>query len=116
MRAVLVGEYIKSHREKQGITQEELCAGICSKSTLSRLERGKQTPGRDKLYALLHRLGLPEDRVFVVVSEHDVEIQKLKKSMSNPFPAVIFIHCHGINENNTSGHLIWTFDMSVHNK
>ena len=23
MRAVLVGEYIKSHREKQGITQEE---------------------------------------------------------------------------------------------
>lgn len=81
MRAVLVGEYIKSHREKQGITQEELCAGICSKSTLSRLERGKQTPGRDKLYALLHRLGLPEDRVFVVVSEHDVEIQKLKKSI-----------------------------------
>ena len=43
MRTVLVGEYIKSHREKQGITQEELCAGICSKSTLSRLERGKQT-------------------------------------------------------------------------
>ena len=81
MRTVLVGEYIKSHREKQGITQEELCAGICSKSTLSRLERGKQTPGRDKLYALLHRLGLPEDRVFVVVSEHDVEIQKLKKSI-----------------------------------
>ncbi len=81
MRAVLVGEYIKSHREKQGITQEELCAGICSKSTLSRLERGKQTPGRDKLYALLHRLGLPEDRVFVVVSEHDVEIWQLKKDI-----------------------------------
>ncbi len=81
MRAVLVGEYIKSHREKQRITQEELCAGICSKSTLSRLERGKQTPGRDKLCALLHRLGLPEDRVFVVVSEHDAEIQKLKKSI-----------------------------------
>lgn len=81
MRAVLVGEYIKSHREKQGITQEELCAGICSKSTLSRLERGKQTPGRDKLYALLHRLGLPEDRVFAVVSEHDVEIWQLKKDI-----------------------------------
>ncbi|MDE7218128.1 MAG: helix-turn-helix domain-containing protein, partial [Oscillospiraceae bacterium] len=81
MREVLIGEYIRSHRKKQGITIEDLCAGICDRSTLSRLERGKQTPSRDKLYALLHRLGLPEDRVFVLVSEHDREIKALKQDI-----------------------------------
>lgn len=81
MREILIGEYIRSHRKKQGMTIEELCAGICDRSTLSRLERGKQTPSRDKLYALLHRLGLPEDRVFVLVSEHDREIKALKQDI-----------------------------------
>ena len=37
----------KNHREAHGMTQSELCAGICDPSTLSRLERGRQTPGRD---------------------------------------------------------------------
>lgn len=81
MREILIGEYIRSHRKKQGMTIEELCAGICDRSTLSRLERGKQTPSRDKLYALLHRLGLPEDRIFVLVSEHDREIKALKQDI-----------------------------------
>lgn len=81
MREVLIGEYIRSHRKKQGITIEDLCAGICSVSTLSRLERGKQTPSRATVNALLHRLGLPEDRVFVLVSEHDREIKALKRDI-----------------------------------
>lgn len=81
MREVLIGEYIRSHRKKQGITIEDLCAGICSVSTLSRLERGKQTPSRATVNALLHRLGLPENRVFVLVSEHDREIKALKRDI-----------------------------------
>lgn len=81
MREMLIGEYIRSHRKKQGITIEDLCAGICSVSTLSRLERGKQTPGRTTVNALLHRLGLPEDRFFVLVSEHDLEIRALKQEI-----------------------------------
>ncbi len=81
MQEVLIGEYMKNHREAHGMTQSELCAGICDPSTLSRLERGRQTPGRDTIYALLHRLGLPEDRVFVLVTEHDVEIRKLKQEI-----------------------------------
>lgn len=81
MRVILIGEYIRSHRKKQGMTIGELCAGICDTSTLSRLERGKQTPSRDKVNALLHRLGLPEDRFFALVSEHDMEINALKKEI-----------------------------------
>ena len=81
MREIPIGEYIKNYRRKREITQEELCSGICSVSTLSRLELGKQTPSRDTLRALLHRLGLPEDRVFVLVSEHELEIQTLKQAI-----------------------------------
>ena len=78
MREIPIGEYIKNYRRKREITQEELCSGICSVSTLSRLELGRQTPSRDTLRALLHRLGLPEDRVFVVVCEHELQIQTIK--------------------------------------
>lgn len=81
MQEMLIGEYIRSQRKKQGMTQEELCEGICDISTLSRLERGKQTPNWNKVYALLHRLGLPEDRVFVLVSRHDLEIRALKRDI-----------------------------------
>ena len=81
MQEMLIGEYIRTQRKKKDMTQEALCDGICDISTLSRLERGKQTPKRDKVYALLHRLGLPEDRFFVLVSPHDQEIQALKREI-----------------------------------
>ena len=79
MRTEKLGEYIQKCRKAKKLTQEELCAGICDRTTLSRLERGKQTPGRDTLRALLHRLGLPED--LVPESEHDAKISALKKDI-----------------------------------
>ncbi len=79
MRTEKLGEYIQKCRKAKKLTQEELCAGICDRTTLSRLERGKQTPGRDKLCALLHRLGLPGD--LVPESEHDAKISALKKDI-----------------------------------
>lgn len=81
MRELLLSEYIKSQRERRQMTQEALCAGICDVSTLSRLERGKQTPSRDTVVALLHRLGLPHDRFFALVSENDREIRALKRDI-----------------------------------
>lgn len=45
MQEVLIGEYMKNHREAHGMTQSELCAGICDPSTLSRLERGRPPAG-----------------------------------------------------------------------
>lgn len=79
MRTEKLGEYIQKCRKAKKLTQEELCAGICDRTTLSRLERGKQTPGRDTLRALLHRLGLPGD--LVPESEHDAKISALKKDI-----------------------------------
>lgn len=53
-----VGEYIKSRRKSLGITQEELAKGVCSVITLSRIERGEQTPQSSTLISILQRLGL----------------------------------------------------------
>ena len=44
MRGILIGWIIKQTREEIGLTQEQLCEGICTPATLSRIENGKQAP------------------------------------------------------------------------
>ena len=46
MKNVFLGEYIKQRRLDLGLTQEQLCDGICEPVTLSRLENGKQTAAK----------------------------------------------------------------------
>ena len=53
MNVYFLGEYIKKQREKLGLTQEQVCEGICEQVTLSRLENGRQTPSRTRVNALL---------------------------------------------------------------
>lgn len=69
MKNVFLGEYVKQRRLDLGLTQEQLCDGICEPMTLSRLENGKQTPSRNRINALLQRLGLPDDRYFALLSK-----------------------------------------------
>ncbi len=56
-----VGKLIKDRRKEQNITQEELCDGICTASTLSRIESGKFNSNTGVLTRLLERLGLSAD-------------------------------------------------------
>ena len=44
MQNYKLGEYIRQRRLDLGLTQEQVCAGICESVTLSRVENGKQTP------------------------------------------------------------------------
>ena len=48
MKNVFLGEYIKQRRLDLGLTQEQLCDGICEPMTLSRLENGKQNGSPSK--------------------------------------------------------------------
>ena len=82
MKNVFLGEYIKQRRLDLGLTQEQLCDGICEPMTLSRLENGKQTPSRNRINALLQRLGLPDDRYFALLSKNELEMEALKKEIS----------------------------------
>ena len=81
MQNLLLGEYIKQRRLDLGITQEQLCAGICEPMTLSRLENGRQTPHRNRINAILQRLGLPDDRYFALLSKRELEMEALKKEV-----------------------------------
>ena len=66
MEGGFIGETIRRKRMDAGLTQEELCAGLCDPSTLSRIETGKQAPSRNLANALLERLGLPNDRYYAL--------------------------------------------------
>lgn len=56
MEVLDIGKIIKYERYKRGITQEELSYGICSVSTLSRIERGLQNPSRTTITSLFKRI------------------------------------------------------------
>ena len=81
MQELSLGEYIKRERLRQGITQEQLCEGICEPITISRMENGKQTPSYERIRAFLHRLGLPDDRYFALLSPTDMEIRTLQDEL-----------------------------------
>lgn len=76
-----IGEYIKRKREEKEIKQDELCYGICDRSTLSRIERGKQEPSYYILKALLQRLGISEDRCQILMGAQEFEIAELQKEI-----------------------------------
>ena len=63
MASYTIGELIRDARERLHYSQEELCYGICTPSTLSRIENGLQTPGRKTLEGLMQRLGVA-DRIY----------------------------------------------------
>lgn len=81
MKEIFLGEIIRQRRLELGLTQEQLCEGICESMTISRLERGKQTPSRNTIIAILQRLGLPDDRYYALLSKNEVAISSLEKEI-----------------------------------
>ena len=82
MQTYSAGDYIKKQREEKQISQDALCLGICNKSTLSRIERGKQEASYSVLKLLLERLGLPGERCQILMSQQDFVINDLQKEIT----------------------------------
>lgn len=82
MQEIFLGEAIKQRRLKMGLTQEQLCEGICEPITISRLENGRQTPSRNRITALLERLDMPADRYVALLSKHELEIESLHSQIT----------------------------------
>ena len=55
MEKMLIGAYIKQKREDKGWSQDALCEGICSRTTLSRIENDTQAPS----FAVLKNMTAP---------------------------------------------------------
>lgn len=78
MSEAFIGSFIRQRREDLGLSQYQLCEGICGVTTMSRLERGSQTPSRNVVNALLQRLGLPSDRYLTLLNRNEIEINALR--------------------------------------
>ena len=81
MQNFFLGDYIRQRRLELGLTQEQVCEGICEPITLSRIENGKQTPSRVRINAILQRLDLPEDRYYALLTKEELEIEALEKEI-----------------------------------
>lgn len=73
-----IGEFIKEMRERRGYTQEELSFGICSASSLSRIETGMQNPSNQTLDALMERLGMENGMLAEFMSREEAEYYRIK--------------------------------------
>jgi len=53
-----IRETIKQARKEKGMSQKELCKGICSRLTYLKYENNKSEISSDKLLKILDKLGL----------------------------------------------------------
>lgn len=81
MKEFKFGTYIKKRRKELGISQEDLCEGLCSVSTLSRLENNQQTPSRSLARQLLERLGLPKNRFIALWDQQSISAEALVREI-----------------------------------
>lgn len=78
-----IGKIICREREHAGISQNELCAGICSVTTLSRLEWREKNIGKWTIDAFLQRLGKSQDKFWTIVHIGDYELMELRRRIWN---------------------------------
>ena len=83
MQHYFLGEAIKKRRLELGLTQEQLCEGICEPITISRLENGKQTPSRNRINALLERLDMPADKYHALLSKNELDVDALQEKINS---------------------------------
>lgn len=82
MQMYNIGYYIQRIREEKNINQRDLCRGICDRTTLSRIENGKQEPSYHVLKALLQRLDVDETQALLLLGPQDFEISNLQKEIT----------------------------------
>jgi len=75
-----VGEILRETRERKKCSQEEVCYGICTPSTLSRIENGMQIPGRRILEALTQRLGITDNLYTTYMGREELELYETGKA------------------------------------
>lgn len=78
-----LGDYIRRRRKELGMHQSQLCEGICSVTTLSRLESGKQATERRISDALLQRLGVVPEQYTSLLDQDSFTIEELRHEMAD---------------------------------
>lgn len=78
MSVYAVGNIIREARKRKGLTQEEICHGICSVSALSKIENGSMNPTLKTMRSLAERAGLSPTAIDFCVSKADLKKYQLE--------------------------------------
>ena len=78
-----IGDLIKYERKAKGLSQEKLSTGICSVSNLSRIESNEQAPTRQKLQAILERLGITGDYLLPFANIQEVKALEVEREINH---------------------------------
>ena len=97
----LIGQTIKWHRIRQGITQEQLAEGICSSAYLSKLENNQISFNKEIVSQLCERLELPVEKFIAPSDEH------VKKTLENWIDA---LHHYDLKKADAYYHEIQSLD------
>lgn len=81
MAVYQINENIKFTRESLGMTQEELCDGVCSTETLSRIETGKHTPNRTTYKKLMEKMGKSGEKYLPFIRSEDIHVHLEKEKI-----------------------------------
>lgn len=81
MAVYSMGTILKKCREMKGITQEELCYGICTASGLSKMEHGLREPSYVKFASLMERMGEWPEAYDVFIGDKVYRIHELEREI-----------------------------------
>lgn len=76
-----IGDVLRIRRNMYGMTQEELCRGICVTKTLRRSEKMERTMHQDLLEMVMRRLGLSKEHQKSRLVTNDREVLKLRDEL-----------------------------------
>lgn len=76
-----VGDVLRIRRKMYGLTQQELCKGVCSARTLRRTEKMQGSMQQEALGELLRRLGLSKEYQKMRIATENREVLKLRREM-----------------------------------
>ncbi len=75
------GTFVREQRLRLGLSQEELCTGICSVANLSRFENNAQPVRLNVYIRLMQRLGQPVQAVSMPVSPADMRRHNIEREI-----------------------------------
>ena len=97
-----LGYIIKNRREELQLSQEDLAEGICSVSTLSRIENGERMPSKNHYEMLMQRLGYSAISMDYYTDKSDFLLHELKFKIRHAYIEKEFGQCRRLLEKLTS--------------
>ncbi len=80
MDKIAIGNLIKERRKELKISQQTLCAGICNRYALSRIESGDLSVNSEIMSQLLERIGLYDESFYGLGDKDGSNVRRIIRS------------------------------------